>query len=157
MAGKLLVHCSWRYTYPCPHSPAPLPQRRHLPQSAAAIDNHCQQIKAAAVFLPPQVSLFMLLSAVCVILSLAGSMLSCQNAQMVKSMLTCQVGGSSAQVLPPALCCSALPARQALYSVCVCACVCVHVVGDPVCRRLCVWSRWRTDCACAARPLSRAP
>uniref|UniRef100_A0A1A8LVQ3 Family with sequence similarity 189, member B n=1 Tax=Nothobranchius pienaari TaxID=704102 RepID=A0A1A8LVQ3_9TELE len=37
------------------------------------------------------VSLFMLLSAVCVILSLAGSMLSCQNAQMVKSMLTCQV------------------------------------------------------------------
>lgn len=38
-----------------------------------------------------QVSLFMLLSAVCVILSLAGSMLSCQNAQMVKSYLTCQV------------------------------------------------------------------
>ncbi|KAI5620532.1 protein FAM189B isoform X1 [Silurus asotus] len=37
------------------------------------------------------VSLFMLLSAVCVILSLAGSMLSCQNAQMVKSYLTCQV------------------------------------------------------------------
>ncbi|XP_054904043.1 protein ENTREP3 [Poeciliopsis prolifica] len=37
------------------------------------------------------VSLFMLLSAVCVILSLAGSMLSCQNAQMVKSMLNCQV------------------------------------------------------------------
>ncbi|XP_038140348.1 protein FAM189B [Cyprinodon tularosa] len=37
------------------------------------------------------VSLFMLLSAVCVILSLAGSMLSCQNAQMVKSMLTCKV------------------------------------------------------------------
>ncbi|KAF4088449.1 hypothetical protein AMELA_G00083460 [Ameiurus melas] len=36
------------------------------------------------------VSLFMLLSAVCVILSLAGSMLSCQNAQMVKSYLTCQ-------------------------------------------------------------------
>lgn len=38
-----------------------------------------------------QVSLFMLLSAVCVILSLAGSMLSCQNAQMVKSYLSCQV------------------------------------------------------------------
>ncbi|XP_030604887.1 protein FAM189B [Archocentrus centrarchus] len=37
------------------------------------------------------VSLFMLLSAVCVILSLAGSMLSCQNAQMVKSMFTCKV------------------------------------------------------------------
>ncbi|XP_047455585.1 protein FAM189B isoform X2 [Mugil cephalus] len=45
------------------------------------------------------VSLFMLLSAVCVILSLAGSMLSCQNAQMVKSMLTCQVEG------PLCLCC----------------------------------------------------
>lgn len=38
-----------------------------------------------------QVSLFMLLSAVCVILSLAGSMLSCQNAQMVKSYLKCHV------------------------------------------------------------------
>ncbi|XP_048882705.1 protein FAM189B [Brienomyrus brachyistius] len=37
------------------------------------------------------VSLFMLLSAVCVILSLAGSMLSCQNAQMVKSLQACQV------------------------------------------------------------------
>ncbi|XP_051722708.1 protein ENTREP3 isoform X3 [Ctenopharyngodon idella] len=37
------------------------------------------------------VSLFMLLSAVCVILSLAGSMLSCQNAQMVKSYVTCQM------------------------------------------------------------------
>ncbi|TTB12809.1 Ras-related protein Rab-13 [Bagarius yarrelli] len=37
------------------------------------------------------VSLFMMLSAVCVILSLAGSMLSCQNAQMVKSYLTCRV------------------------------------------------------------------
>ncbi|XP_063054337.1 protein ENTREP3 [Engraulis encrasicolus] len=37
------------------------------------------------------VSLFMLLSAVCVILSLAGSMLSCQNAQMVKSLPACQV------------------------------------------------------------------
>ncbi|XP_009290571.1 protein ENTREP3 isoform X2 [Danio rerio] len=37
------------------------------------------------------VSLFMLLSAVCVILSLAGSMLSCQNAQMVKSYVDCKV------------------------------------------------------------------
>ncbi|XP_007231210.3 protein FAM189B isoform X3 [Astyanax mexicanus] len=37
------------------------------------------------------VSLFMLLSAVCVILSLAGSMLSCQNAQMVKSYLNCRL------------------------------------------------------------------
>ncbi|XP_026084945.1 protein FAM189B-like isoform X1 [Carassius auratus] len=40
------------------------------------------------------VSLFMLLSAVCVILNLAGSMLSCQNAQMVKSYVTCQVENS---------------------------------------------------------------
>ncbi|XP_069041151.1 protein ENTREP3 [Lepisosteus oculatus] len=37
------------------------------------------------------VSLFMLLSAVCVILSLAGSILSCQNAQLVKSLEVCQV------------------------------------------------------------------
>ncbi|KAI1885917.1 hypothetical protein AGOR_G00208690 [Albula goreensis] len=37
------------------------------------------------------VSLFMLLSAVCVILSLAGSMLSCQNAQLVKSLQACQM------------------------------------------------------------------
>lgn len=51
----------------------------------------CRRIKVFWPWLPPQVSLFMLLSAVCVILSLAGSMLSCQNAQMVKSMLTCEV------------------------------------------------------------------
>ncbi|KAK1151656.1 protein FAM189B [Acipenser oxyrinchus oxyrinchus] len=37
------------------------------------------------------VSLFMLLSAVCVILSLAGSILSCQNAQFVKSMEKCNM------------------------------------------------------------------
>ncbi|CDQ96026.1 unnamed protein product, partial [Oncorhynchus mykiss] len=46
------------------------------------------------------VSLFMLLSAVCVILSLAGSMLSCQNAQMVKSLLTCQVCRKGKWVAP---------------------------------------------------------
>ncbi|XP_029360451.1 protein FAM189B [Echeneis naucrates] len=51
------------------------------------------------------VSLFMLLSAVCVILSLAGSMLSCQNAQMVKSMLTCQVeNGLCVCCVPPHTC-----------------------------------------------------
>ncbi|XP_040020801.1 protein ENTREP3 isoform X1 [Gasterosteus aculeatus] len=51
------------------------------------------------------VSLFMLLSAVCVILSLAGSMLSCQNAQMVKSMLTCQVeNGLCVCCAPPHSC-----------------------------------------------------
>lgn len=33
----------------------------------------------------------MLLSAVCVILSLAGSILSCQNAQFVKSMEKCNM------------------------------------------------------------------
>nr|XP_061789540.1 protein ENTREP3-like [Nerophis lumbriciformis] len=53
------------------------------------------------------VSLFMLLSAVCVILSLAGSMLSCQNAQMVKSMLTCQVeNGRCICCVPPESCSS---------------------------------------------------
>ncbi|XP_069551996.1 protein ENTREP3 isoform X1 [Brachyistius frenatus] len=52
------------------------------------------------------VSLFMLLSAVCVILSLAGSMLSCQNAQMVKSMLTCQVENGLCVCCAPTHSCS---------------------------------------------------
>ncbi|KAK5862252.1 hypothetical protein PBY51_017665 [Eleginops maclovinus] len=52
------------------------------------------------------VSLFMLLSAVCVILSLAGSMLSCQNAQMVKSMLTCQVENGLCVCCAPTQSCS---------------------------------------------------
>uniref|UniRef100_A0A667YXP1 Family with sequence similarity 189 member B n=1 Tax=Myripristis murdjan TaxID=586833 RepID=A0A667YXP1_9TELE len=52
------------------------------------------------------VSLFMLLSAVCVILSLAGSMLSCQNAQMVKSMLTCQVENGLCVCCTPTHSCS---------------------------------------------------
>ncbi|XP_077432759.1 protein ENTREP3 [Vanacampus margaritifer] len=52
------------------------------------------------------VSLFMLLSAVCVILSLAGSMLSCQNAQMVKSMLTCQVENGRCVCCTPTESCS---------------------------------------------------
>ncbi|TKS82106.1 Protein FAM189B [Collichthys lucidus] len=52
------------------------------------------------------VSLFMLLSAVCVILSLAGSMLSCQNAQMVKSMLTCQVESGLCVCCAPTHSCS---------------------------------------------------
>ncbi|XP_067457524.1 protein ENTREP3 [Thunnus thynnus] len=52
------------------------------------------------------VSLFMLLSAVCVILSLAGSMLSCQNAQMVKSMLTCQVEDKHCVCCAPSHSCS---------------------------------------------------
>ncbi|XP_049902746.1 protein FAM189B [Epinephelus moara] len=52
------------------------------------------------------VSLFMLLSAVCVILSLAGSMLSCQNAQMVKSMLTCQVENGVCVCCAPTHSCS---------------------------------------------------
>ncbi|AWO96553.1 putative protein FAM189B [Scophthalmus maximus] len=53
-----------------------------------------------------RVSLFMLLSAVCVILSLAGSMLSCQNAQMVKSMLTCQVENGLCVCCAPTHSCS---------------------------------------------------
>ncbi|XP_040923810.1 protein ENTREP3 isoform X2 [Betta splendens] len=52
------------------------------------------------------VSLFMLLSAVCVILSLAGSMLSCQNAQMVKSMITCQVESGLCVCCAPTQSCS---------------------------------------------------
>ncbi|XP_039974741.1 protein FAM189B [Xiphias gladius] len=52
------------------------------------------------------VSLFMLLSAVCVILSLAGSMLSCQNAQLVKSMLTCQVENGLCVCCAPTQSCS---------------------------------------------------
>lgn len=52
------------------------------------------------------VSLFMLLSAVCVILSLAGSMLSCQNAQMVKNMLTCQVENGLCVCCAPTHSCS---------------------------------------------------
>uniref|UniRef100_A0A7N6C067 Uncharacterized protein n=1 Tax=Anabas testudineus TaxID=64144 RepID=A0A7N6C067_ANATE len=52
------------------------------------------------------VSLFMLLSAVCVILSLAGSMLSCQNAQMVKSMITCQVENGLCVCCAPTQSCS---------------------------------------------------
>ncbi|XP_026867238.2 protein FAM189B isoform X2 [Electrophorus electricus] len=52
------------------------------------------------------VSLFMLLSAVCVILSLAGSMLSCQNAQMVKSYLTCQVENGLCLCCDPKQTCS---------------------------------------------------
>uniref|UniRef100_A0A8C7YKX1 Family with sequence similarity 189 member B n=1 Tax=Oryzias sinensis TaxID=183150 RepID=A0A8C7YKX1_9TELE len=52
------------------------------------------------------VSLFMLLSAVCVILSLAGSMLSCQNAQMVKSMLTCKVESGRCLCCAPLQSCS---------------------------------------------------
>ncbi|XP_068180318.1 protein ENTREP3 [Antennarius striatus] len=52
------------------------------------------------------VSLFMLLSAVCVILSLAGSMLSCQKAQMVKSMLTCQVENGLCVCCAPTQSCS---------------------------------------------------
>ncbi|KAL7886676.1 hypothetical protein AOLI_G00043970 [Acnodon oligacanthus] len=54
------------------------------------------------------VSLFMLLSAVCVILSLAGSMLSCQNAQMVKSYLTCQVENGLCLCCDPKQTCSLL-------------------------------------------------
>ncbi|XP_055065930.2 protein ENTREP3 [Misgurnus anguillicaudatus] len=52
------------------------------------------------------VSLFMLLSAVCVILSLAGSMLSCQNAQMVKSYLTCQMENGLCLCCDPKQTCS---------------------------------------------------
>lgn len=73
-----------------------------------------------------QVSLFMLLSAVCVILSLAGSMLSCQNAQMVKSYLKCQVSrlpfpfSSSSFFLSSPLTPLTVCALQVMDSLCVC-------------------------------------
>lgn len=38
-----------------------------------------------------QITFFMLLSAVCVMLNLAGSILSCQNAQLVNSLEDCQL------------------------------------------------------------------
>ena len=38
-----------------------------------------------------QITFFMLLSAVCVMLNLAGSILSCQNAQLVSSLDGCQL------------------------------------------------------------------
>lgn len=41
--------------------------------------------------LPWQITFFMLLSAVCVMLNLAGSILSCQNAQLVNSLEDCQL------------------------------------------------------------------
>lgn len=40
----------------------------------------------------------MLLSAVCVMLNLAGSILSCQNAQLVKSLEGCQLVSNGKQV-----------------------------------------------------------
>ncbi|MEQ2252389.1 hypothetical protein ILYODFUR_021286 [Ilyodon furcidens] len=38
-----------------------------------------------------QITFFMLLSAVCVMLNLAGSILSCQNAQLVNSLEECKL------------------------------------------------------------------
>lgn len=38
-----------------------------------------------------QITFFMLLSAVCVMLNLAGSILSCQNAQLVSSLEGCRL------------------------------------------------------------------
>lgn len=84
-----------------------------------------------AVFSTVQVSLFMLLSAVCVILSLAGSMLSCQNAQMVKSYLTCQVHSSFFFIS-----CSFV-----LFSL----------------NKVCVCFRWRMACVFAVTPSRHAP
>ncbi|KAG9341891.1 hypothetical protein JZ751_018208, partial [Albula glossodonta] len=44
-----------------------------------------------SVFLLTEITFFMLLSAVCVMLNLAGSILSCQNAQLVNSLEACQL------------------------------------------------------------------
>lgn len=45
-----------------------------------------------------QITFFMLLSAVCVMLNLAGSILSCQNAQLVKSLEGCQLVSNEKQL-----------------------------------------------------------
>lgn len=47
----------------------------------------CQHLYSVS----PQITFFMLLSAVCVMLNLAGSILSCQNAQLVNSLEDCQL------------------------------------------------------------------
>ncbi|XP_042247110.1 protein FAM189A1 isoform X3 [Thunnus maccoyii] len=49
------------------------------------------------------ITFFMLLSAVCVMLNLAGSILSCQNAQLVNSLEDCQLCGCVFSPLPPQL------------------------------------------------------
>lgn len=46
-----------------------------------------------------QITFFMLLSAVCVMLNLAGSILSCQNAQLVSSLEGCQLVSRARQTL----------------------------------------------------------
>lgn len=48
-----------------------------------------------------QITFFMLLSAVCVMLNLAGSILSCQNAQLVNSLEDCQLVRPAEPQLPP--------------------------------------------------------
>lgn len=55
---------------------------------------------------PSQITFFMLLSAVCVMLNLAGSILSCQNAQLVNSLNDCQLvrpNGHWPMQLPPSV------------------------------------------------------
>ncbi|XP_029702439.1 protein FAM189A1 isoform X3 [Takifugu rubripes] len=49
------------------------------------------------------ITFFMLLSAVCVMLNLAGSILSCQNAQLVNSLEDCQLCGCVLSPFPPQL------------------------------------------------------
>ncbi|XP_026022568.1 protein ENTREP2 isoform X1 [Maylandia zebra] len=49
------------------------------------------------------ITFFMLLSAVCVMLNLAGSILSCQNAQLVNSLEDCQLCGCVFSPSPPQL------------------------------------------------------
>ncbi|MEQ2171959.1 hypothetical protein GOODEAATRI_015917 [Goodea atripinnis] len=48
-----------------------------------------------------QITFFMLLSAVCVMLNLAGSILSCQNAQLVNSLEECKLCGCVVSPPPP--------------------------------------------------------
>ncbi|KAJ8247818.1 hypothetical protein GJAV_G00250860 [Gymnothorax javanicus] len=62
--------------------------------AAALIPEPCDitvTLTGACSLLPLQITFFMLLSAVCVMLNLAGSILSCQNAQLVDSLDSCQL------------------------------------------------------------------
>uniref|UniRef100_A0A673K0J9 Family with sequence similarity 189 member A1 n=2 Tax=Sinocyclocheilus TaxID=75365 RepID=A0A673K0J9_9TELE len=96
------------------------------------------------------ITFFMLLSAVCVMLNLAGAILSCQNAQLVNSLEDCQLikfdsdgvcvccelehmrstcnNLGDTLKLNPLRDCNTIRLRlKVSLCVCVCVCVCVHV------------------------------
>ncbi|KAJ8272256.1 hypothetical protein COCON_G00111150 [Conger conger] len=57
----------------------------------ARVDIGHSRVHGMSSLLLSQITFFMLLSAVCVMLNLAGSILSCQNAQLVNSLDSCQL------------------------------------------------------------------